>query len=400
MPWLDELILLHEDLESPASFWKWSALAAISAVVKDNIWFDKQLYNLYPNIYVMLHADSGLKKGPPVSMAKQLVKAVNNTNIISGRSSIQGILKEMGTSETMPGGKIISKANSFICSSELSSSIVDDKAAMDILTDLYDRHYNEGEWKSLLKMETFSLKNATLTMLTATNEAHSEEFFIKKDIQGGYFARTFIIYANKRNRINSLMFPLKHKIDYKESALYLTELSKLKGPFEASQEVREYFDKWYTEFSHALDSSDAKDKTGTMNRFDDSVLKVAMLLSLGREPKLVLTMEAVQEAITQCETLIGNIRRTTMGKGDAAFAKQKGLAIEELFRRENHMITRLQLNKKYYLHASSKEWDEVMSDLQVAGHCLIEMQGNVVVYRMPQTAIDYWMNHLKGKGDK
>src|SRR5690606_28300861 len=119
--------------------------AAISAVIKDNVWLDRaKVFKTYGNIYVMLHADSGLKKGPPVSMAKQLVKQVNNTRIITGRSSIQGILKEMGSAQTQPGGKVLTKSVVFVCSSELSSSIVEDKVATKILTDLYDRQYNEG----------------------------------------------------------------------------------------------------------------------------------------------------------------------------------------------------------------------------------------------------------------
>src|SRR5882672_2843160 len=155
--WLDEIVLSHKELESPASFWKWSALAAVSAILKDNVWFNKQIYNLYPNIYVMLHADSGLKKGPPISMANKLVTKVGGVKIIKGRSSIQAILKDMGTAHTEPGGKIISNHAVFISSSELTSSIVADPIATTILTDMYDRHYNEGEWRSLLKMETFTL---------------------------------------------------------------------------------------------------------------------------------------------------------------------------------------------------------------------------------------------------
>ena len=77
MTWLEKLLSQHSELESPMNFWLWGGLAAISAVVKDNVWMDRQIYNLYPNIYVMYHAESGLKKGPPISMAKQLVKAVN-----------------------------------------------------------------------------------------------------------------------------------------------------------------------------------------------------------------------------------------------------------------------------------------------------------------------------------
>src|SRR5207344_3307951 len=142
------------------------------------------------------------------------------------------ILKELGTAQTQPGGKVINKSCAFIASSELTSSIVGDPVAMDILTDLYDRQYNIGEWRSLLKMEQFNLKDPTITMLTATNEAHSNDFFGKKDIHGGYFARTFVVSENRRNRANSLLVPLTNPPKYDESIVYLKELAKLTGAFQ------------------------------------------------------------------------------------------------------------------------------------------------------------------------
>ena len=140
MSWLDELLLQTSESETPVSFIKWAGLSAIAAVAKNNVYLDKFYYKLYPNIYVMFHAESGLKKGPPVNMAKQLVKYVGNTTVISGRASIQGILKKLGTAETRPGQKLdLSSSTAFICSSELSAAIVDDPVATKILTDLYDR---------------------------------------------------------------------------------------------------------------------------------------------------------------------------------------------------------------------------------------------------------------------
>jgi hypothetical protein len=85
--WVEHIVEEHKEFESPLSFWRWAALAAISAVVKDSVWINRgTMYDLYPNIYVMFHAESGLKKGPPVALAKKLVKEVNNTRIISVRS--------------------------------------------------------------------------------------------------------------------------------------------------------------------------------------------------------------------------------------------------------------------------------------------------------------------------
>jgi hypothetical protein len=399
--WLDEVLLQHKELESPLTFWYWAGLAALSAALKDNVWLDRQLYKLYPNIYVMLHAKSGLKKGPPISMAKQLVRAVNNTRIISGRSSIQGILKELGTAYTQPGGVVINKAIAFICSSELTSSIVEDKVATDILTDLYDRHYNEGDWRSLLKAESFKLRDPTITMLTATNESHSEEFFAKKDVQGGYFARTFIIYADRENTINSLINPLENPPDYKKLAEYIKKISNLQGAFKSLYQTQagDFYNEWYDGFARARGEID--DETGTLNRFGDSVLKVAMLISLAREPDLEISLEAMQEAVIQCEKLIGYARRVTMGrKGKSSYAGQKVMILEKLLKREPHQITRAQLLRDMQYHLNAGELDEIMRGYDEDGSIKQERHGSQWVYVMSDvfaTQIEEW---FKGRNKK
>ncbi len=426
MSWIDEVVDQHKDFESPLSFWRWGGIAAISAVLKDNVWMDRYLYKLYPNIYVMFHADSGLKKGPPVSMAEKLVKEVDNTSIIKGRSSIQAILKDMGTASTMPGGRVKTDSAVFICSSELSSSIVEDPVAAKILTDLYDRHYNEGEWKSLLKQEVFSLKSPIITMLGATNEAMSEDFFTKAVIQGGYFARTFIIYESKRNKRNSLTYAPRIKPDYKKLAEYLKSLTKLKGQFKdfASEKQDDYYktlkkkdgrefyfsdagliyDDWYDVFLDIVDSQDIKDETGTLNRFGDSVLKVAMLLSLSEHAKLEITGSAMTEAIRICEMLLGNVRKTTMGRSGLSTASHlKGLIINELLNvRDDHKITRAMLGKKFYMHYGSvEELDSIMLAFHTSGMILTgQGTGDTIIYYMPDTQVKQLKEYLAGKGNK
>lgn len=395
--WITEVIDQHKELESPLTFWYWSGLTAISAVLRDNVWLDQQLYKVYPNIYVMLHARSGLKKGPPVSMAKQIVKLVNNTNIINGRSSIQGIMKKLGTAYTLPGGIVVNKAVAFICSSELSASLVEDKAALSILTDLYDRIYHE-EYESLLKGETFKLKEPTITMLTATNAAHSDEFFGKQDIQGGYFARTFIIYADIENTINSLVTPLANPPNYPELAKYVRELAKLKGEFTKLYKTPagDYYHTWYNEFARLR--RDIEDATGTLNRFGDSVLKVAMLLSLAREPKLEIGLEAMQEAVIQCEKLIGHTRKVTMGKsGKSNYANQKVMILEKLLTREPHMITRAQLMMDMHYHLNANELDEIMRTFDESGVIRLENRGNTIIYTMPESQVAKLQEWLKGR---
>lgn len=428
MSWIQKVVDAHDKVESPRNFWYWSAIATLSAIVKDNVWLDRGgLYKLYPNVYVMLHADSGLKKGPPVALAKQIVRKVNNTRIISGRSSIQGILKELGQSSTSEGnkGKILKKSVGFIVASEFSSSLVSDPAAMTILTDLYDRHYNEGEYKSLLKMESFELKDPTVTLLVATNEAHFEDFVAKKDIQGGFMGRTFVIAENKVQTLNSLAAPLLHAPSIDELIEYPKTLSNITGGFEplgvraeddehpikrmdAEDEYVWYsgagaiYDDWYNDFYNSVREQELKDDTGTVQRFGDSVLKVAMLLSLAETPNLKISEAHMTEAITSCEKLIGNIRQTTMGKralDDSA--TKKALITKELLNRDGNRVTRAILYKKYHLHFSNtEEFDTMMHSLEDAGMLQITNQGNQVVYMMPEQVAADMKEFLSGKNKR
>lgn len=379
--------------------------------------------NTYPNIYVMLHADSGLKKSAPVNVSKKLVQIVGNTRVISGRSSIQGIMKAMSTTKSEPGKPILKTACAYICSSELSASIVEDPQAMTILTDLYDRNYNSADYGSLLKQEEFNLNKPTVTMFSATNESHANEFFSQKEIGGGFFARTFIVFESEENRINSLTSAYTTEIDYTKIADYLKELSKLSGPFQPLSkkepddhynipipdpqtkhisyytEATAIYDQWYYNFR--AEAKGVRDSTGTLNRMGTSVLKVAMLLSLGTKPELILQREAVEEAIEICTKLVGNVRKITLGKGtqnDVSGGQRKILLLRELLERENHSISRAMLHKKFWLQGSVAEWDDAVVSAKEAGLIEVIPTGNTLVYEMPAEKVKELKEFLAGKG--
>lgn len=412
MNFIQEVMDSTVELEPPRSFWFWSSLAAISAVVMDNVWLPRGemegstnvYFNTYPNIYVMLYADSALKKGPPVNLAKDLVKKSCNglPKIISGRSSIQGILKELGTGHSQPGGKVISKSAAFICSSEFSSSIVEDKAAMTILTDLYDRNWNEGEYKSLLKMEEFSLKDPIITLLAATNEAHFDDFVAQKDVHGGFVGRMFLIVEKEVSTLNSLVDKLKRVPDKPQLISYLKEVSKLKGPFNslAGTPAGAYYKQWYLDFYNVIKEQKIKDPTGTIGRFGESVIKIAMLLQLSQEPKLgEIDLSIMQAAVTTCDKLIGNVRSITHGKkGAASNLELKTAVMQELLSREPHKVSRDILMRKYWMHFSTaEEFNNVMASFHESGMIQVENIGNIVIYVMPETEVKLIKEHLAGK---
>jgi hypothetical protein len=272
-------------------------------------------------------------------------------------------------------------------------------------------------------MEQFNLKDPTITMLTATNEAHSNDFFGKKDIHGGYFARTFVVSENKRNRANSLLVPLTNPPKYPDLIDYLKTVANLKGAFRplALSQPDEYckiphvehvtgetnyfcdaglkYQLWYENFVDTVLTQDLRDDTGTLNRFGDSVLKVAMLLSLARSPELYIDEDSMQLAIDYCEKLVGNVRQMTHGKKGLSEAKNlKGIIIEELLARESHQISRAMLLKRMWAHyKEASELDEIMMSFDQAGMIMTESIGNQIIYIMPDKQVQEYKRHFSGK---
>lgn len=401
MTWLQELIQQHDELESPTSFWYWSGLCVISAIVKDNVWtLEGGAWQMYPNIYVLLYADVGVGKGPAIALAHDLVKRVNNTKIISGRSSIQGILGRLSRGESRPGGHVTQSSAGFIIASEFSSALVHDPAAMDILTDLFDRLWRVGDWESLLKQEQFHLVDPTVSLLAGINEAHFDSLMESKDVFGGFLGRTFLISESKAHRLNPLIDNLEHPPDREYLAKYLKKLAKLRGPFKSLQgtEAGEKYKEWYMNFYQTVQDQDIEDKTGTIKRTRDAIKKVAMLLSLADEPDLIIKLSHMEEAIESCEKLIGNIRKTTHGKkGMSSLAAHKALIINELLSRDNHKITRTMIAKKYWMHFNITELDAIMDSLELAGMVKGSSEGGHMVYTMPEKEVKRLTKFLEGK---
>lgn len=333
--WVEEILDCTDELESPKSYYYWSAMAAISAVMRRNVYLDRYSYKLYPNIFVFLIGHSGIRKGPPVKLAKDLVSKVANTRVISGRASIQAIIRDLSQTRTQENGSILSDSSAFIASGEFAASLVEDPQALTILTDLYDAHYND-KWENSLKgggdvNKNEVLKDPYITLLGASNQVHFKDVIPKSALGGGFIARSFIVLEEKRNRLNSLTRRPTKTIDTNKWAEYLKVLAQVKGEFHWDEDAIECYDKWYYRFSEEVHD----DKTGTLSRIGDSVLKVAMLLSLSRSPDLHLTVLDIEDALLACQNFFSNINRTMLsGQADTELGKQIGIVLEELVR--NH----------------------------------------------------------------
>lgn len=363
MNFIESVLFYSKESESPRKYYYWSALAAIAAVMKSNVYLDKHYYKLYPNIYVLLVGRSGLRKGPPVNLAKTLVGAIDNTKLFAGRMSIEGVIANLAKAITKPnGGPPMTEAAGFLCASEFASFILASPDALTILTDLYDGHYNP-EWSYMLRNSpTEKLKSPCLTLLGATNEVHIKDSIPDNAIGGGFIARTFIIYASKKSGVNALVDKPADTIPVSSLVTKLEEISKARGGFTWSDKGAILYKAWYAKFSANEATED--DTTGTMERLHDHILKTAMLVSLSRKPDLIIKEEDIEEAIRACQDFIPGAKRITIGSsGKSASAPGTAMLLKELLLTPEHEISRAGALRKHWAHFDSFELDRIAESL-------------------------------------
>src|SRR6516225_7674799 len=261
--WLELLTDSTIESESPERYFWWSGLAAISAMVRKNVYINRYFYKLYPNIYVALVSSrSGLKKGIPISIVKSLLELCGTTRVISGCNSIQGLIKELSMQRTYPNGMVLSDAQGIMLSDEFESFLTDDPKALTYLTALHNTHEHEKSWTKNIKSSPIEeLKSPCLTLLVASNEALFDSMVKMKDIEGGFIARTFIVYEKKPRLINSLIYPPKRKPDIHELTLRLLKISKITGEFKWTEDAASLYDTWY----RRLSTLGIDDRTGSIS---------------------------------------------------------------------------------------------------------------------------------------
>ena len=387
MNWIDSVVEAYKESEAPPKFFYWSAITALSAVVRKNLSLDRYHYRLYPNVYVFLVAASGMKKSVPINFAKSVVTHANCARIISGRNSMPRIIKDLGAAHTIEGGGMIREAQGLLLSGELAAFLVKDPDALTILTDLYDTHSYEKEWINSLKgTGVDKLKAPCLCLLGATNEEHFSEAVPQNAVGGGFIARTFIVFSNQPGMLNSLTEAPRDVPDPKVFSDYLKDLSKIKGEFTWTDRAKACYDDWYYKFM----STPRSDPTGTFRRLGDQALKVAMLVSLAGSFDLKIKEAHVFEGIQSSLDCVTGMMQVTMGAGVSNLAMQTKLVLRTLIDVPDHKMLRQKLLQKFWGQFDAFDLDRMAETLAGTGFVDIIGQGKHMIYHLKPEGVEMY----------
>lgn len=401
MPEFVKQLMEHTKLyESPSSFWKWAAYTAIGAVLRDNVFRKMGDQLVFPNVYTLFVADSAVhRKGHPVKIIENIVNAVRNTKLISGRSSIQGILDELsGSEQDKRTGQIMRGGSALFSAGELSAGIVNDPDAIKILTDIYD--FKEEYTSRLRGSGVFKIKNVCFSMLAASNEELLRDVYDGKAIFGGLLGRTFLVRPNEFRQGNSLFRIPDQTQSFNRMVDTLKEYAKLKGQFEITPEAEKYYDEWYLPFRRSYEKK--SDRSGVSGRIHTSAFKLSMIIAIDRTQQLVIQETHVKEAIAECMNLLPNYQSFVIAGGKSSVGEVASLLIEDIWNSKGKTITKSEFLSRYIHMFDSELLDRTITTLTQAELIKLVISTNgtsmVEAYGVTQKCIDKF--ELRGGGSK
>lgn len=407
MTWIDSVLATTDASECPKTFIKWASLVALGAAAKRNIYLSKGVYRVYPNIYCLIIADSGMRKGYAAKTALNLTTPHKFIRTISGSTTIQRIIQNMGKPiANVDGSRNDKDGSAFLLSGEFTNLIKSDRQAMTWLTELYDACYNDKWTYDTKGAGTDELYNVVVSLLGATTKEHFNHYFDAKDVSGGFLARTIIVTASQIERLNAAVDDDEApEVNFAPLSQKLLDVARLPpdSKMKLTAAAKTCYKSWYEDFFQPANLKRVADKTGFVMRSHDHVLKVAMLLSLSRDLSLEITDGDIEEAIDEVFASARDIKAILFGRPDDESRSPLGMhsknVLEALLNAPGYEMDRRKVLQKFWGQFDSNALNQIVQTMEESGWITTVHTGTKVTYRAMQSTIEAYLT-LKARKEK
>lgn len=283
--------------ESPGSYHFWVAATVLSATIQRRAWVSKGIYNVYPNIFLILVGPSGrCRKSRAMRLGLELVQDFDWINEIADKTSPEAFLQAMmdgtvkmsgvsagpGTSANINLGGTITANTGFIRTTELGVFLnrqTYTSGMVGILTDLFDCP-DKFQYITRTK-KPIVLNNVAVTFLGATTPKWLATNLPEGAFEGGFMSRFVLVVKHVRDRHISFPeeVPQAERTALKDTLIRIHK--NFRGNIPLQNNARNWFDSWYT--SGTADIIENEEMSGFAERKPDYVIKLALLLAASEE---------------------------------------------------------------------------------------------------------------------
>lgn len=324
--------------EAPVQYNIWAAISVVSAVLKNHVYFERGVYTIFPNQYIILVGPPGVGKGTAIHPAYEIPMKADLINLINDRNTAPKILDKLSkgfsgpvaiptiaqTSNGYTVPTIQKDSSATIKASELQTLLGSSDWMTTFLCETWDRRDFEYDTKTA---GTSIVKDMCVSLIAACVPAYIQA--LSKEtaaaINGGFTARAVFVYANEKSK--NIEWPksfsqLQGGADtYKMLQDDIMAISQLRGEFSVDPEAKKVFEDFYNSEAVRHMHSDSDVMQHFKSRAHVHAFKVAMTLSAAGGDTLVINKQDMQVATTLVKQVEGNLDRTFRGFGTSQLAE-------------------------------------------------------------------------------
>lgn len=286
--------------EIPPVFNFFTSVGVISAVLQRNVYFQRDLYKLYPAMLIALIAPTGRgKKTTAINIGLDIVKEIKSVRIISEQITPEALVMALvRKGPVLRAGKIVEEdrdATGLLVLPELSV-FLEKRDYRSGLVPLITRLADSPEyWSSeTICRGEVALKNVALSMLAGSASSWLSGSIPLEAFTGGFMARFLFIVSDGSTIPVAFPKPLDTKL--RDSLVRdLSHIAKFRGEVNfAGEDEKAYFQEWYDNqyVSRSFDEKEA----AYQERKHDHMLRLAMILAIS-DRRMEVTIPDMENAI-------------------------------------------------------------------------------------------------------
>lgn len=324
--------------EAPEKFHYWSAVSAVSAVLRRRVYVDMGAFKWIPNWFIIFVGPPGIvKKSTTCDTALDLVREVEGIHFGADCTTWESFVQEVAQAQDAfaSGGEgqslldqeySVSNAVTFAISE--FGTFFDPKNLMhvNVMTDLWDG--KERPWTKKTKSSGVDHIVSPFVNMIACTTPRWMLINFKGQFEGwGFSARCIFVYAGRRQR--DIPYPDalwgEHMHVWRDPFIEtLQHISTLEGAYALASDARVFGEKWYYENTSRIDMVNASPHSDAwvadfLGRKQVHMHKLALVLAASRRDQRVITLEDLTEAaqrLDEVEDELAHIfgKRTLAGK--------------------------------------------------------------------------------------
>lgn len=383
--WINAYLQYTEETEAPRMFRTWTAISTVASALQRKCFIDwGPELTWYPNLYVVLVAPSGRRKGVAMKPSRRLIDDVG-IKIAAEAVTREMLIRELSGTTTfkvdMETGKTITHSSLTVHSQELTVFLGYNN--QQLMADLCDWFDCGNRWVYRTKTQgEDDIIGVWLNLLGATTPTLIKESLPQDAIGGGLTSRIIFVYESTKGRSIARPRITEALLDLRESLkVELEKIASMHGEFEPSEEFCQMWEEWYL-YQESNPPFNEERLEPYLTRRPMHLMKLAMISNASRTDAMVLEAEDFDRARALLEATEVKMPLVFKGFGKSDLSGIIGRVSAYLAIRGG--ATKSELMQIFLDDADSTTLDRVITTLTVAKFIRTE--------RIPQTSeikIDY-----------